>query len=76
VKAIAQDEYVSPDVLELKEIDTPEVKDDEQMVRVRAAAVAASRLARQQRQAVHHAHHVRAGQTREQGSGQGCREDG
>jgi NADPH:quinone reductase-like Zn-dependent oxidoreductase len=69
MKAIVQEEYGSPDVLELMDIDRPEVKDNELLVRVRAAAVAANRLARQERQAVHHAHHVRAALTREQGSG-------
>lgn len=40
MKAIVQDEYGSPeDVLELKDIDKPVVKDDEVLVRVHAAAV-------------------------------------
>jgi NADPH:quinone reductase-like Zn-dependent oxidoreductase len=39
VKAIVQDRYGSPDVLELREIDTPAVKDDGLLVRVRAAGV-------------------------------------
>jgi NADPH:quinone reductase-like Zn-dependent oxidoreductase len=39
MKAIVQDEYGSPDVLELREIDKPVVKDDEMLVRVRAASV-------------------------------------
>src|SRR5437773_12443692 len=39
MKAIVQDKYGSPDVLELKDIDTPVAKDDEVLVRVRAAAV-------------------------------------
>src|SRR3954447_357801 len=39
VKAIVQDSYGSPDVLQLKDIDTPVVQDDEVLVRVRAAAV-------------------------------------
>ena len=39
MKAIVQDEYGSPDVLELREIDKPVVKDDEVLVRVRAASV-------------------------------------
>jgi NADPH:quinone reductase-like Zn-dependent oxidoreductase len=41
MKAIVQDEYGSPDdVLELKDIDKPVVKDDEVLVRVHAASVA------------------------------------
>src|SRR5215207_6261471 len=39
MKAIVQDKYGSPDVLELKDIDKPEIADDEVMVRVRAASV-------------------------------------
>ena len=39
MKAIVQDKYGSPDVLELREVDKPVVKDDEVLVRVRAAAV-------------------------------------
>ena len=39
MKAIVQDEYGSPDVLELRDIDVPEVKDHEALVRVHAAAV-------------------------------------
>ena len=39
MKAIVQDSYGSPDVLQLKDIDKPVVKDDEVLVRVRAAAV-------------------------------------
>jgi len=38
MKAIVQDKYGSPDVLELQEIDKPVVKDDEVLVRVRAAS--------------------------------------
>ena len=37
MKAIVQDKYGSPDVLELRAIDKPVVKDDEVLVRVRAA---------------------------------------
>ncbi len=39
MKAIVQDKYGSPDVLELREIDKPVVEDDEVLVRVRAASV-------------------------------------
>jgi len=39
MKAIVQDTYGSPDALELRDIDEPEIKDDEVLVRVRAAAV-------------------------------------
>ncbi len=39
MKAIVRDEYGSPDVLELRDIDMPVVKDDEVLVRVRAASL-------------------------------------
>ena len=39
MKAIVQNRYGSPDVLELKEVDKPVIKDNEVMVRVHAAAV-------------------------------------
>jgi NADPH:quinone reductase-like Zn-dependent oxidoreductase len=39
LKAIVQDRYGSPDVLELREVGRPSVKDDEVLVRVRAASV-------------------------------------
>jgi NADPH:quinone reductase-like Zn-dependent oxidoreductase len=39
MKAIVQDKYGSPDVLELREIDKPEVRDDDVLVRVHAASV-------------------------------------
>jgi NADPH:quinone reductase-like Zn-dependent oxidoreductase len=39
LKAIVQDKYGSPDVLELKDIDKPEPGDDEVLLRVRAAGV-------------------------------------
>jgi NADPH:quinone reductase-like Zn-dependent oxidoreductase len=39
VKAIAQDSYGSTDVLELRDIDKPEIANDEVLVRVRAAGV-------------------------------------
>jgi NADPH:quinone reductase-like Zn-dependent oxidoreductase len=39
MKAIVQDKYGSPDVLELREIDRPVVRDNDVLVRVRAAGV-------------------------------------
>ena len=39
IKAIVQDKYGSPDVLELKDVDKPVAREDEVLVRVRAAAV-------------------------------------
>src|SRR5215210_1637134 len=39
MKTIVQDEYGSPDVLELKDIDKPEIGDDEVLVHVHAAGV-------------------------------------
>jgi NADPH:quinone reductase-like Zn-dependent oxidoreductase len=39
MRAIVQDKYGSPDVLELREVDNAVVTDDEVLVRVRAAAV-------------------------------------
>jgi NADPH:quinone reductase-like Zn-dependent oxidoreductase len=39
MKAIVQLNYGSPDVLQLRDVDTPVVKDDEVLVRVHAAAV-------------------------------------
>ena len=49
MKAIVQDRYGSPDVLELREIDEPMVKDDEVLVRVRAASRPCRCLARRAR---------------------------
>src|SRR6266581_1138687 len=39
MKAIVQDKYGSPDILELQEVDKPEALDDEVLVKVHAAAV-------------------------------------
>lgn len=39
MKAIVQEKYGSPDVLELREVDKPSLGDDEVLVRVRAASV-------------------------------------
>jgi NADPH:quinone reductase-like Zn-dependent oxidoreductase len=39
MKAIVQEEYGSPDVLELKDVEQPEIGDDEVLVRVHAAGV-------------------------------------
>ena len=41
MKAIVQDTYGSPDVLELKEIDKPVFGDEDVLVRVHAAGVGA-----------------------------------
>ncbi|MBA2313394.1 MAG: hypothetical protein H0V97_11440 [Actinobacteria bacterium] len=42
MKAIVHDEYGSPDVLELRDIDKPSLKEDEVLVRVHAAGVNAA----------------------------------
>jgi NADPH:quinone reductase-like Zn-dependent oxidoreductase len=42
MKAIVQDRYGSPDVLELREIDRPVVGDEQVLVRVQAAAAGQS----------------------------------
>ena len=39
MKAIVRDEYGSPDVLELRDIDRPEIADEEVLLRVHAAGV-------------------------------------
>ena len=39
MKAIVQDTYGSPDVLELRDIDKPKVGDNDVLVRVHAAGV-------------------------------------
>src|SRR4028118_384843 len=39
MKTIVQDKYGSPDVLELRDIDRPEIGDDQVLVRVHAAGV-------------------------------------
>jgi NADPH:quinone reductase-like Zn-dependent oxidoreductase len=39
MRAIVQDEYGSPDVLELRDVDKPEIRDNEVLVRVHAAGV-------------------------------------
>jgi NADPH:quinone reductase-like Zn-dependent oxidoreductase len=41
MKAIVQETHGSPDVLELRDVDRPQAKDDEVLVRVRAASVGA-----------------------------------
>ena len=44
MKAIVQNRYGSPDVLELKEIAAPVLRDDDVLLRVVAASVNASRV--------------------------------
>ena len=39
MKAIVQDTYGSPDVLEFRDIDKPEIGDDEVLVQVHASSV-------------------------------------
>jgi NADPH:quinone reductase-like Zn-dependent oxidoreductase len=39
MEAIVQDEYGSPDILELRDIDKPEIEDDQILVHVHAAGV-------------------------------------
>src|SRR3712207_9305472 len=39
MKAIVRDTYGSPDILELRDIDKPQIAEDEVLVRVRAAGV-------------------------------------
>ena len=39
MKAIVQDKYGPPDVLELRDIDRPEIGDEEVLVRVHAAGL-------------------------------------
>ena len=72
VKAIVQDSYGSPDVLELRDIDPPVVTDDEVLVRVGAAAVNPPDWAGH-RGAVHRAPRHRTAQAAERCAGFGCR---
>ena len=39
MKAVVQDRYGSPDVLRIEEVERPEPKDDEVLIRVRASTV-------------------------------------
>ena len=39
MKTIVQDEYGSPDVLELRDIDKPEPEDNEMLIQVHASSV-------------------------------------
>jgi NADPH:quinone reductase-like Zn-dependent oxidoreductase len=55
MKAIVYQEYGSPDVLGLQEIDKPVVKDDEMLVRVRAASANPYDWHLMRGQPVHHA---------------------
>src|SRR5689334_23095562 len=42
MKAVVQNGYGSPDVLELRDVDRPDVTDDDVLVRVRAASINAA----------------------------------
>jgi NADPH:quinone reductase-like Zn-dependent oxidoreductase len=39
MKAIVRDKYGAPDILDLRDIDRPEIEDEEVLVRVHAAGV-------------------------------------
>jgi NADPH:quinone reductase-like Zn-dependent oxidoreductase len=39
MRAIVQERYGPPDVLELRDVDQPVIRDDQMLVRVRAASV-------------------------------------
>ena len=52
MKAIVEDEYGPPDVLELREIDKPVVEDDQVLVRVHATSANPRQLALHERRAV------------------------
>jgi NADPH:quinone reductase-like Zn-dependent oxidoreductase len=62
MKAIVQDRYGSPNVLQCKDIDKPVVSDDEVLVRVHAGGGQYRRLAPPQGRAVRHAHGGRPAQ--------------
>jgi NADPH:quinone reductase-like Zn-dependent oxidoreductase len=71
MKAILYHEYGSPDVLELKDIDKPLVKDDEVLVRVHAASVNRLDWHLMKRQSVHRA--SASGAAQAEGQGPWCR---
>ena len=77
MKAIVQDTYGSADVLQLEEIDQPDVGDDEVLVRVHAAGVDRGRLAPHDRPAVPDPHRRASGSARPKTRvpGIGCRRD-
>ena len=65
MKTIVQDEYGSPDVLELRDIDKPEIADDEVLVHVHAAGVNPGDWAIMNGPTVHRPPGIRAAQAKE-----------
>ena len=65
MKAIVQDKYGSPEVLELRDIDKPAIGDDEVLVRIRAAGVNPADCAIMSGPAVHRPPGIRAAQAKE-----------
>ena len=77
MRAIVQDTYGSPDVLELQQVSRPEVGDDDVLIRVQRGRRPHRRLAPDDRPAVPDADHgLRAPRTQGSHSGHGCRRDG
>ena len=68
MKAIVQDTYGSHDVLELADVDKPEIGDDEVLVRVHAASIHVGDWILMTGLAVRHAHGDRPAQAEEPAS--------